>query len=281
QVQTNLADDLWPVEIDTSDLEDALLNLSLNARDAMPNGGVLVIETANKHLDANYVKQNPNAHEGDYVMISISDTGSGMSKEVQKQIFDPFFTTKERGKGTGLGLSMVYGFVQRSGGQIQIYSEVGQGTTFHIYLPRSQTAYDEHITKSAVEVPRGNETILIVDDEESLAEIAIDYLEQLGYQTLVAYSGKQALEMLSANDSIDLIFSDVVMPGGIDGYHLAFNALKQKPEIKILLSSGFTSKREEFTNGEQQIYLKLAENLLSKPYNISELAVAIRQTLDQ
>lgn len=280
QVKTHLAKDLWPVEIDSGDLEDAILNLSLNARDAMPLGGVLVIETANKHLDANYVKQHPTALEGDYVMVSISDTGTGMSEEVQQKIFDPFFTTKELGKGTGLGLSMVYGFVLRSGGHIQLYSEQGKGTSFHLYIPRAMNEHNATSDGEQATLPRGNETILIVDDEETLSEVAESSLQQLGYQTLVAYSGKEALEILAKTGEIDLIFSDVVMPGGVDGYQLAFAALKQQSTVKVLLTSGFTSKREEFTNEEHNIYLKLAENLLGKPYNLSELAVAIRRTLD-
>lgn len=283
QVETQLEENLWPVEIDPGDLEDAILNLSLNARDAMPKGGLLVIETANKHLDANYVKLHPNAHEGDYVMVSISDTGTGIGKEARKKIFDPFFTTKELGKGTGLGLSMVYGFVQRSGGHIQLYSEEGKGSTFHIYLPRAVVGHGEHdeqIDEGQIEAPRGDETILIVDDEETLSEIAEDYLQQLGYRTLVANSGKEALAVLAKTADIDLIFSDVVMPG-VDGYHLAFAATRQQSGVKILLTSGFTSKREEFTNGEQKIYLKLAENLLGKPYNLSELALAVRRVLDE
>lgn len=284
QVETLLADDLWSVEIDPGDLEDAILNLSLNARDAMPGGGLLVIETANKHLDANYAKQHPNAQEGDYVMVSVSDTGAGIGKEARKKIFDPFFSTKELGKGTGLGLSMVYGFVQRSGGHIQLYSEEGKGSTFHIYLPRAAVEHgkqDEQRDEEQSELPRGDEKILIVDDEKQLSEVAESYLQQLGYQTLVANNGKEALDTLSKTEDIDLIFSDVVMPGGLDGYHLAFAAAKQQPTIRVLLTSGFTSKREEFTNGEQKIYLKLAANLLGKPYNIIELASAIRRTLDE
>ncbi|MDH3353759.1 MAG: ATP-binding protein [Chromatiales bacterium] len=281
QVETNLADNLWPISIDPGDLEDSILNLSLNARDAMPNGGLLVIETANKHLDANYVKQYTNAHEGDYVMISISDNGTGVNTEIQEKIFVPFFTTKERGKGTGLGLSMVYGFVQRSGGQIQLYSEEGQGTTIHIYIPRAEDSSDSPTVQKPKELPRGNETVLIVDDEETLAEIAESYLQQLGYQTIVAHSGTEALKIFSRRKDIALIFSDIVMPGGVDGYHLAFAAIEERPTIKILLTSGFTSKREEFTNGKRKIYLRLAENLLGKPYNLSELAIAIRHALDQ
>jgi len=281
QVETHLAENLWPVMIEPGDLEGAILNLSLNARDAMPKGGVLVIETANKCLDAKYASQHPNMSEGDYVMISISDTGTGISEETRKKIFDPFYTTKEFGKGTGLGLSMVYGFVQRSNGHIQLYSEKGNGSSFRIYLPRA-IEEDEQINEEhgQVEQLRGNETILIVDDEVALSEAAKEYLQMLGYNTLVANSAKEALNLLSTNDGVDLIFSDVVMPG-IDGFELSFAAVKQQPSIKILLTSGFSSKHMEYANGKQEIYLKLAEKLLGKPYNLDELAVAVRCTLDE
>lgn len=280
QVKTHLADDLWPINIVPGDLEDAILNLSLNARDAMPNGGLLVIETANKQLDAHYVQHNPTASAGDYVMISVSDTGTGISKEVRKKIFDPFFTTKEQGKGTGLGLSMVYGFLQRSAGHIQLYSEPGQGSTFHLYLPRAIDEHEEKANSEHIELPRGNEMILIVDDEEGLVETAEEYLQQLGYQTCVASNAKQALEILSTTEGIDLIFSDVVMPD-IDGFDLAFAALKRLPTIKILLTSGFTPKRLELAAGERDVYLKVSNTLLGKPYNRNELALAIRRTLDE
>ena len=282
QVETHLEKNLWPVKIEPGDLEDAILNLSLNARDAMPKGGMLVIETANKYLDAKYVSNNPNINEGDYVMISISDTGTGISEETRKKIFDPFYTTKAFGKGTGLGLSMVYGFVQRSKGHIQLYSEEGRGSSFRIYLPRTTDEQDEQIYEDHEQVEQlgGDETILIVDDEVALSRAAKEYLQILGYHTLEANSTKEALNILSTNDSIDLIFSDVVMPGA-DGFELSFAAVKQKPSIKILLTSGFSSKHMEYANGEQQIYLKLADNLLGKPYNLNELAAAVRHTLDE
>lgn len=281
QVETHLADDLWPVLVNMGDLEDALLNLSLNARDAMPKGGLLIIETANKYLDSNYAKRHPNVKEGDYVMVSVSDTGTGMSKEMQKKIFDPFFSTKEFGKGTGLGLSMVYGFVQRSDAHIQVYSEEGEGSSFRIYIPRAIEESDKKTIIELPKLPRGNETILIVDDEEKLLEVAESSLKQLGYQTLIAANGREALEILTTTEGINMIFSDVVMPGGVNGYQLAFAATKQQPTIKILLTSGFTSKREEFINGEQQIYLELTNNLLGKPYNMRELSEAIRDALDK
>ena len=281
QVEIHLEEHLWPVEIDSGDLEDAILNLSLNARDAMPNGGVLVIETANKQVDGNFVNENPGSREGDFVVISVSDSGTGISEGVRKKIFDPFFSTKEFGKGSGLGLSMVYGFVQRSGGNIQISSEEGNGTAFHIYLPRAIDGQIEQIDdEKQVELPRGSETILVVDDEKGLATSTEKYLQQLGYKTLAAYSGKEALEIFSTTEGIDLIFSDVVMPE-MDGFELAFTAAEQQSSIKILLTSGFTSKHMELRSEYKEAHRKFAKQLLSKPYNLRELAIAVRRILDE
>jgi len=280
-VEIQLEKKLWQVEIDPGDLEDAILNLSLNARDAMPNGGMLVIETSNSHIDSGFVSHNPGARVGDFVKVSVSDNGSGMSEEVRKKIFDPFFSTKEFGKGSGLGLSMVYGFVQRTGGFIQIYSEEGEGSVFHIYLPRAAKENDTPETlEDNTELPRGNERILIVDDEISLAKTCEHYLQQLGYKTVLANSGNEALGILSEIKDIDLMFSDVVMPN-MDGFDLAFTVAKHYPDVKILMTSGFTSKRMELEKDNQTSVRKLAENLLTKPYNLRELSVAVRDALDK
>jgi PAS domain S-box-containing protein len=281
-VEEHLAADLWPVEIDPGDFEDVLLNLSLNARDAMPNGGALVIETANKTLDEEYIKRNPKAPAGEFVTISVSDTGSGMTDEVREKIFEPFFTTRDRGKGTGLGLSMVYGFVQRSRGYVKVYSEIGEGTTFYIYLPRAQekAPSDEETIDISDSVPGGNETILIVDDEVDLMDVAVAFLEGLGYKTLRATGGKQALKILEENEDIDLLFSDVIMPGGLDGFKLALAAMKILPTLKILLTSGLTRRHQAHANGENAAVVVLTDKMLHKPYNESELATAIRNTLD-
>lgn len=279
QVEIHLEENLWQVEIEPGDLEDAILNLALNARDAMPSGGLLVIETANKHLDKNFISQNPGAKEGDYVMVSVSDSGTGISNSLRKKIFDPFFSTKEFGKGSGLGLSMVYGFVQRSGGFINIYSEEGNGSTFNLYLPRAagcpaEKKYEED------ELPHGDETVLIVDDEAAIAETTKRHLQHLGYQTLVASNANQALEILSSTKGIDLVFSDVVMPE-MDGFDLAFAAAEKQPSVKVLLTSGFSSKRLGLVNDQRQAQRMLAEKLLAKPYNLKELAFAVRRTLDE
>ena len=282
KVETHLADDLWTVSIDPGDLEDTILNLSLNARDAMPDGGILTIETANKVLDDSYVKLNPESEVGEFVMIAVSDNGMGMTEETKEKVFDPFFTTKEQGKGTGLGLSMVYGFVQRSGGHLKVYSEVGKGTTIRLYLPRAHEEADVDGTANdaRAELPRGTETILVVDDEEGLLDIAVLHLKDLGYKTLSATSGKQAIQVLGANKGIDLMFSDVIMSGNMDGYQLALAAQDEHPGLKILLTSGFTKKRGEYVNSENKYLAQLTAELLGKPYNQSELAIAIRSALD-
>ena len=283
RVEQRLADDLWPVEIDPGDFEDVLLNLSLNARDAMPDGGTLVIETANKTLDEEYIKRNPKARVGEFVMISVSDTGIGMTDAVKEKVFEPFFTTKDQGKGTGLGLSMVYGFVQRSGGHMEILSEPGEGASFILYLPRTQEEVPEEEETIDIQdsVPVGSETILVVDDEEDLADVAVTILESLGYKTFCANDGNQALKILEGNEDIDMLFSDVIMPDGMDGYKLALAAAKIRPDLKILLASGFTRGRQKDVGSEISTVSELTDNLLGKPYNRSELARAIRRTLDE
>ena len=286
KVETHLAGDLWLVEINRGDFEDIILNLSLNARDAMREGGRLVIETTNKYLDESYVAQNPPAKAGEYVMISVSDTGTGMTAEVREKMFEPFFTTKhsgpETGQGTGLGLSMVHAFVQRSGGHIKAYSELGAGSIFRIYLPRTHELAEkiEPAPGSPLVQPRGSETILIVDDEEVLLKIATSYLRNLGYKTMRASNGRKALEVLEAHRDIDLLFSDIIMPGDLDGYQEAAAAHEIRPDLKILLTSGVTNRRAEYANGGRQFFVGLTDNLLPKPYNDDELSLAVRRALD-
>jgi len=276
-IELILADNLWMTELDPGDLEDSIVNLSLNARDAMPNGGRLIIETKNTVLEENTLKVKNGIEPGDFVEIAINDTGSGMSKEVSDRIFDPFFSTKKEGKGTGLGLAMVYGFVKRTKGHISVYSEEGIGTTFRIYLPRSLSA-SERIPKRSEEetVPNGTETILVVDDEQQLADVAEGILEELGYTTICANSGDDALRIINANDTIDLVFSDVVMPGSIGGFELAEAVSIKHPRLKVLLTSGFTGKIESSKASEVWI-----NDLLIKPYRDIELAKRVRQVLDR
>ncbi|MBT4519642.1 MAG: PAS domain S-box protein [Halieaceae bacterium] len=282
-IETHLASDVWMTNIDPTDFEDTLLNLSLNARDAMPDGGSLIFETSNKVLDEAYVRLNPDSTAGDHVLVSISDTGIGMTSDICDQIFLPFFTTKEVGKGTGLGMSMVYGFIKRSGGHIKVYSEVGKGTAFHIFLPKAvEEAQGAKVDSGIIheDLPRGDEVILVVDDEKELVLVASSYLENLGYKVLTATNGEQALEKLHKDNYIDLLFSDVVMPGDIDGFDLGIEVLKAFSGVKVLLTSGFTINHQKTANGDGPIVKKLSENLLNKPYNQAELAVAVRRSLD-
>jgi len=281
KVEFHLADEPWTVKVDPGELQDAVVNLAINARDAMADGGALVIETANKVLDDEYVRRNPQSTAGEFVMLALSDTGEGMTPEVRDRVFEPFYTTKDQGKGSGLGLSMVYGFVQRSEGHMKIYSEPGEGTTVRIYLPRNRDQTDDiDIAPEKVELPRGDETILVVDDENHLVQTSVFLLESLGYKTLSACCGKDGLEAFDGNQKIDLLFSDVVMPGGMNGYELAEQALKKRPALKVLLASGFSKKQNEFSYNENDLQAGLSSNLLSKPYNFIELAHTVRRILD-
>ena len=276
EVEKQFADNLLLTEIDTGDFKDALLNLCINARDAMAGQGRLTIETHNSILDAAYCDLNTDAKPGQYIQLSISDNGEGISLDQQEHIFEPFYTTKDLGKGTGLGLAMVYGFIKRSGGHIKVYSERGMGTTFRLYLPRA--VGEEQLLEQNCEIeplPHGDETILAVDDEAMLLEVTRESLEALGYRVLTASDGLQALKRLDEEPNIDLLFSDVVMPGGINGYELAEQTTTRRPEIKVLLTSGYTEKVMA-NNG----YTRFNKNLLSKPYSRVELAKRVRLILD-
>ncbi|MEH6402497.1 MAG: ATP-binding protein [Sneathiella sp.] len=280
-VQTKLSEGLWPIKADPGELQDAILNLSLNARDAMPNGGILKIETINETLDTRFLSKQSEAKAGDYVRISITDTGVGIADEIKNKILEPFFTTKNQRDGSGLGLSMVYGFVQRSNGYLDILSRIGQGTTIHLYLPRANNLQNEDLEAAeTAEVeekqPNGSETILIVDDEPALLDVAASFLDQLGYTTLTAGNGDQALQLIKDSPKLDLLFSDVVMPGNMNGYELADKSRNARPDLKILLASGFTKKLEK-----QDKYFELRTiKLLVKPYNLLEMAKAVRSVFD-
>ncbi|MDX2486912.1 MAG: ATP-binding protein [Gammaproteobacteria bacterium] len=252
-------------------------NLTLNARDAMSGGSKLSIETCNCSLDASYGAFNPDTHPGDYVELAVSDNGSGIPAEDQERVFEPFFSTKPMGKGTGLGLSMVFGFVKRSGGNIKIYSEPGLGTTFRLYLPRAngqQQALDSD-SQQIICMPRGQETILVVDDELSLLELANETLQAQGYTVLTASNGKQALEILAQEPTIELLFSDVLMPGGINGYQLSEQACLMRPDLKVMLTSGYTGMAIAH-NGQA----RFNATLLSKPYTLMKLTHRVREMLD-
>jgi len=283
EVQYSLNSSPWLTEIDPNEFQDALLNMVINARDAMPEGGKLLIETGNKYLDNDYVTLNPWIKAGDYVQLVLSDTGTGMDKETLEHVFEPFFTTKPESKGTGLGMSMVYGFARRYRGHIKLYSEPGVGTTIRLYLPRTHAAKPDVSPQDSHSAPfaTGNESILIVDDEIDLLQLADQYLSSLGYRTQLAENAAQALEILKTNDNIDLLFSDVVMPGGMNGYELAQQAMqlahaRNRPEPKVLLTSGFTAKTMTH-NG----LARFSAHLLSKPYRKHDLAQRIRLILDE
>jgi PAS domain S-box-containing protein len=237
----NLAEDLGQVKADPGQIEQIIVNLAVNARDAMPQGGKLIIETANMELDEGYARSHTNSQPGQYVMLAVSDTGSGMDKQTQERIFEPFFTTKEQGKGTGLGLSTVYGITKQSGGNIWVYSEPGKGTTFKIYLPLIADP-DEGVGRFAhpVEVLRGSETILLVEDEDMIRRLAYQVLEMNGYRVLEAGNANQALELCRQyTDPIHLLVTDVVLPG-LSGHGLAQQIALQGREMKVLYMSGYT-----------------------------------------
>ncbi len=273
-----LGSDLWPMYADANQLENALLNIGFNARDAMPNGGKLIIETANVSFDKAYTSSlSEGAEPGEFVMIAMTDTGVGMDKATQERAFDPFFTTKEVGKGTGLGLSQVYGFARQSAGHVRIYSEIGEGTTVKIYLPRSVTdTKNPTIAQTDTLSPStGAEKILVVEDDDELRKHASEVLEELGYHVVSASSGAAALEILSGSDDVDLLLTDVVMPGGVNGRQLADKALGHRPGLRVLYMTGYT--RNAIIH---QGRLDRGIHMISKPFSFEELASKVRQVLD-
>jgi PAS domain S-box-containing protein len=269
--------DLGKVRADPVQIEQVIVNLSVNARDAMPQGGRLVIKTENADLDEASGRILLGIPPGPYVMISVTDTGIGMSAEVKERLFEPFFTTKEKGKGTGLGLSTVYGIVKQSGGSIQVDSDPGRGTAFRIYFPRVETPFPAPRERwKGEESPRGNETILVVEDEEEVRRITLQILENQGYRVLAARSGEEALGLLSAfKGKIDLLLTDVVMPG-MDGRILAERIRQERPESKVLFMSGYTDDVIAHHG-----ILEEGIHFLSKPFSISQLLVKVRETLDE
>jgi signal transduction histidine kinase/CheY-like chemotaxis protein len=278
-LETVLAGGLWRVNADASQLENSVVNLAVNARDAMPEGGRITIETANAHLDDLYTAQNPGAKPGQYVMVAVTDTGTGMSPEVMAKAFDPFFTTKGVGKGTGLGLSQVYGFVKQSDGHIKIYSELGQGTTVKLYLPRhfaTGTVAPGKAVQGQVEAPTGNEmeVILLVEDEERVRHLTADTLREIGYSVILAESGRTALRKLEEHPEISLLFTDIVMPE-MSGRALADAAAKIRPRLKVLYTTGFT-RNAVVHNG----ILDPGVNFIAKPFTLEQIAAKIRGVLD-
>jgi len=275
QIRYTLPDDLWLCSTDESELQDTVLNMVINARDAMPEGGEILIEASNIKLKHDEIPSIPEITTGEYVKLMISDNGRGMSKDLIEKAFEPFFTTKPTGKGTGLGLSMVYAFVQRYNGYIQIYSEENQGTTIIIYFPRSlsKETEDKKVVDIVSHLPVGQECILIVDDEKDLLDLACQYLQELGYKIYAADTPLKAIELLEQHDDIDMLFSDIVMPGGISGYDLAQKAHELNPDIKILLTSGYASMHQKQFDSKSSV--------LNKPYRKDTLAHRIRHIFDK
>jgi len=276
EVEMRLASDLWPAMADATQVESAIANLAINARDAMPNGGRLTLETANKHLDRRYTDANPDAQPGDYVMLAVSDTGTGIPPEVLNRVFEPFFTTKEQGKGSGLGLSMVYGFAKQSRGHVKIYSEVGHGTTARLYLPRASER--KPAAKPSAPVQADSEQIdaavLVVEDNIDVRRIVCRLLRDFGCTVIEANSGQAALDILHSDKKIDLMFSDVVMPGGMSGAELVQAARRLRPGIKTLLTTGFAE-----ASLRNQVQFADAGEIISKPYRRQDLARKLRDVL--
>jgi PAS domain S-box-containing protein len=281
-LQTQFEPQLWTARADPSEIENAVLNLAINARDAMPNGGRLIIETTNVSVDEGQIGALSKLPAGDYVRLSVSDTGSGMTAHVQQHAFEPFFTTKQPGKGTGLGLSTVYGFTQELGGTVTIYSEIGHGTTVSVYLPRSDgpqpNTPQPNITKErsndVVPISAG-EVVLLVEDNVEVRHVTASRLAELGYRVIDVDAGPAALEVLKSEQAVDVVFSDIVMAGGMSGFDVAQWVHTHRPGLKMLLTSGYANEALRVQD-RQAASLKI----LRKPYNRSDLARALRQTLD-
>jgi nitrogen-specific signal transduction histidine kinase len=275
-IETVLAGGVWPVEIDSHQLESALLNLAVNSRDAMPEGGTLTIETANTNVDAEYAARNPDVTPGKYVVICVTDTGAGMTRDVMARAFDPFFTTKPLGAGTGLGLSQVFGFVKQSGGHIRLFSELGEGTTIKIYLPRltGDVATSEPEVPVPEAVGRRTETILVVEDDDDVRRYSTETLRELGFSILEAQNGVSALRILDHHPEITLLFTDVGLPG-INGRELVEEARRRRPELRVLFTTGY-ARNTIMHHGRLDPGLEL----LNKPFTRAQLANRIREVLD-
>ena len=278
-VETVLAGGLWRTFADPAQLESAIINLAINARDAMPTGGKLTIETANSDLDERYARAHAEVEPGQYVLISVSDTGTGMAPEVVERAFDPFYTTKGAGKGTGLGLSQVFGYVKQSGGHVKIYSEIGRGTTVKVYLPRhlgaASTTLADEAEKAALPLGTPDTIVLVVEDEEPVRHMTVDALRELGYTVVQASDGKEALQHLQLQPRVDVMFTDIVMPD-MTGRELVDQARKSRPDLKVLYTTGYT-RNAVVHNG----VLDRDVAFLPKPFTLEQLAAKIRDVLAQ
>lgn len=278
-LKTHLAPSIWPIKVDPTQVEQVIFNLAVNALDAMPEGGQLTLETAKVLLDEGYSADHLGVQPGEYVLLAVSDTGTGMSEEVQAHIFEPFFTTKEAGKGTGLGLATVFGIVQQHGGYIRVYSELEHGTTFKIYWPRAKEALaatPEQSRHRAADLPRGTETILLVEDEPKVKDLADRLLCRQGYTVLTAANGEEAIQLAKEYSAqIHLLLTDVVMPG-INGKALADQFKRIRPQIKTLFSSGYADKAIL-----HQGLLEADVDFIQKPYSMLELSQKVRSVLDR
>jgi len=275
-IQLDLAPDLWPVVADPAQLEASLVNLATNARDAMPNGGKLIISTGNRRFDAAYAASQTDLKPGDYAAIEVTDSGAGMTPEIAKHIFEPFYTTKMEGSGTGLGLSMVFGFVKQSGGHVAVYSEPGIGSTFRLFLPRAAADALALPASGREAAAMGNgESVLIVEDNAALRSTLLRQLHELGYRTQDCESADAALTVLNAK-TFDLLLTDIVMPGGMNGIELVRSALARWPEMRVLLSSGYPGAKVS----DDLASLPKSVGLLTKPYRKEKLAAMVREALE-
>ena len=276
QIETVTAAGLWTMHADAQQLESAILNIAINARDAMPEGGKLTVETANAYLDDAYCRQNPEAEPGQYALIAVSDTGTGMPPDVAERVFDPFFTTKPTGKGTGLGLSQVYGFIKQSRGHIKIYSELDAGTTMKIYLPRLAGEAKEIAPASVAPLQTGSrsEIILVVEDDALMRRLTTEALHELGYTVFDSENAADALAILDRVADVKLLFTDVVMPD-TNGKKLADEALRRRPELKVLFTTGYTANA--VVHGG---VLDPGVQFISKPFSLDQLAAKVRAVLD-
>lgn len=277
-LRLDLAEGLWQATVDRGQLEAAITNLATNARDAMPQGGRMAISTRNDMLDDNYVRNHPGLMAGEYIAVEVTDSGSGMTPEVQAKAVEPFFTTKEEGKGTGLGLSMVFGFAKQSGGHVRIYSEFGQGTTVTLLLPRAEDAAVSEAVAQTQTIPRAKsgELILVVDDNAALLRVAVSQLKALGYEVLQAGDGPSALELIKENPQIKLLLTDIIMPGGLSGVDLGYEAQRMLPHLRLMYMSGFP----EAAFGDEA-RLDPHVILVRKPFRQTELAHRVREAFER